>query len=172
MKTARIVLIVTIIIFVTLINLGVTSFVWYNLNVVPLTYPSNVEAVSPVSSELEQQEPEQIYRINQDDLWYEIQYWKKRFSDYEYQEHEVLCEYTDRRLRESTIDFNHLRNGWYQEQPLKIFKEVSENLARDCGGECLGGWLLSPKHAQALTRNYKYSCLRCNETNCVQLFAN
>lgn len=163
MKTARIVVTITVIIFVTLINLGVTFVVWYNLNVVPLAYSSNENVVQPISSS-----------IDQNTLWYEIQFWRKGYAGKEYLEHDVLCEYTDKRLKETLKDYNHpISSEWGVDNPsLRIFTTMGENINIYCGNNCLGSWLLSPPHAKVLTADFKYSCLRCNETNCVQLFAN
>lgn len=114
-------------------------------------------------------------------LWYQIQSYKSKTSQ-PYTQDQLLCRHAEARLLEVSKNFSHDKfendttSALYKESS---FNELGENLATrnvwwdlQNPSETLISWLSSPKHRKVLdSSKFTHSCLRCNETHCVQLFA-
>lgn len=87
-----------------------------------------------------------------------------------YTKNDWLCEQAEKRVKEIQIDFSH--NGFWNIKG--DYRDLAENLSKDIFNEHqhLNGWLNSASHAANLKANYYFSCIRCENNYCVQLFAN
>jgi hypothetical protein len=109
---------------------------------------------------------------SQDTLWQLIQQFRVDNELQPYKEETQLCSFADRRLQEIQTSFTHTL---FKTEALAYpFQTFSENLSRnfDNEAETLQGWLYSSTHAENLRKPYIYSCLRCQNSYCVQEFAN
>ena len=87
----------------------------------------------------------------------------------------VTCGIATLRVNEIQNDFSHdgfRRNSqkWINSYNLSY---LGENLAEDYSSEeiVLSKWLKSSKHRENLMDDYSYSCMRCKNNKCVQIFA-
>ncbi len=83
-----------------------------------------------------------------------------------------LCTMAEKRLVETKTDWSH--NGFYNHVNDFPYTRIGENLVKGYFTEqlTLQAWLKSPLHKKNLTSGFIYSCLRCEENRCVQIFAN
>ena len=99
-----------------------------------------------------------------------IQDWRVSKKLRKYIENKELCKIADIRVEEIQKDFSHNK---FLSNYQSFKSTVGENLSLDFTEELtLKGWLNSPTHAKALRTNYKYSCVRCLNRACVQIFSN
>ena len=107
--------------------------------------------------------------IDEQELWDLIQEWRKSSGLTEYIENPELCRVSSIRVLQIQDVFDHntlvLKSLPYS---------VAENLIRDQAPAeiSLQAWLNSPSHRENLEGDYKYSCLRCDKSYCVQIFSN
>lgn len=119
--------------------------------------------------------------FNQELLWTYIQNYKQDQGLQPYIKDQKLCEATDRRLEQTGKSFYH--DAFETTESAKIFSETTfrhlgENLASfgstsiDAEMPVLTMWKNSESHRKNLDNPiYTHSCLRCDVTHCVQLFA-
>lgn len=88
---------------------------------------------------------------------------------------ELLCEFAGIRIPQ-------IKKDWSHEGALNLFEYyekrgnlqyMGENLAKDLDSEssAIRGWIDSLKHKENLDYPYTESCIRCEGTYCVQIFA-
>lgn len=87
---------------------------------------------------------------------------------------EALCDIAVIRLRDSKLDWSH--DGFFtmaSSNKYWGFSRVGENLGKDHVDErhLVDTWLNSLKHKENLDYPYAYSCVKCGEGYCVQIFA-
>ena len=91
-----------------------------------------------------------------------------------YTKSELLCSFASKRLPEIEDNFSHDEyfQHVYTDLPPKTYS--AENLARGYSDEqeALNAWVNSPEHRKNLDANYRYSCIKCANNYCVQIFAN
>lgn len=115
------------------------------------------------------------YVFSENKLWDLIQDWKLENSGYTYSKEEKICKIADLRLGEIMSSFSH--DGFYnhtEELYSYGYDLIGENLAKNFTTEhdFFYSWLRSPSHKENLEEDFKYSCLKCHNTYCVQIFAN
>jgi len=107
-------------------------------------------------------------------IWNQVQSWRAQNRLTTYKESELLCKYSELRLNDMSAGFNHdnfiasRSDQIYSENP--NFSHLGENLSENFV-EPLEKWLESPTHKKNLVEPFEYSCLRCKNNYCVQLFA-
>lgn len=113
--------------------------------------------------------------INEDELWTEVNNWRKLRNYSVYKKNDNLCRFTDIRLSETINDWNH--NG-FSNVADAITKEtgltlIAENIQKDESDphKALFYWLQSESHRKNLEANFTDSCIKCRNNYCVQLFA-
>lgn len=113
-----------------------------------------------------------IYTTSQG-VWNVVNNWRTSSGRLTYTESQILCDIADNRVKQVQDVFNH-------KQFLEDLKKsnypyiVSENLSEGyrTPEDTLSAWLNSPPHRWALEQNYKFSCVRCENDYCVQIFSN
>ncbi len=120
----------------------------------------------------------QLIPVNEIALWTEIEEWRQKEGLSLLKDDAKLCQLADKRVNDIQASYNH------DPRSIRAFQindgypyGISENLA---GGpyhigeeeEILTAWLNSPSHRAALEGDWKYSCIRCKNGMCVQLFTN
>lgn len=108
--------------------------------------------------------------INEDRLWVVVNEWRMSENKPSYVKDDSLCSYANQRVQDIQTDFSH--DKFVAMKKVDRFIRLGENLSRDfqTNQETLTAWLNSPKHRENLDDNYEYSCIRCSEATCVQLF--
>ena len=98
--------------------------------------------------------------------------WKIKQGSQPYTEIKNLCDLTEIRLKEIKTNFSH--DGFWKHKDDYVWKNLSENLSENYSTEqeTFTGWLNSSSHSAILKSDRTYSCLRCEDNKCVQLFAN
>lgn len=111
-----------------------------------------------------------------------IQNWRVENGLEPYQEDERLCDIAEDRVND-TIDPNNVHAGFEQKMTNGTYSfvgdsiSVSENVAYHTyiseGSEenILRSWLNSTEHAETLKKPYRYSCVRCENDNCIHIFS-
>lgn len=106
-------------------------------------------------------------------IWLDVQEWRKENGYSEYKEDDSLCAFADKRLVAVQDNFSH--DGFVEasHKELKNYKRAGENLARVLDGDhnFLKSWLSSESHRAILEDSFTYSCIRCEDFTCVQVFA-
>lgn len=145
--------------------------------VVGVTYQHNINLRNPVTVQVVKHRP-----YSQEVLWSHIQNYKSKQGLQPYIEDQKLCEYADTRLEQVKSDYEHtgyentalafheLTGFMYSGENLASFIYMSNQEPKEENE--LSRWLASPTHRKNLDNAlYTHSCLRCNQTYCVQLFA-
>lgn len=103
----------------------------------------------------------------------DVQKWRKSNGLDEYKIDASLCKYAEMRLNDISINFSH--DAFLASRSAQIyndnqqFQSLAENLSS--GINPLPAWINSPTHLKNLKENYQYTCVKCKNNNCVQLFA-
>ncbi len=154
----------------------VLAFLVFGVGLILFSYQSSVDRVTPTPTPIIKPTikptPTSTPEIAlEDQLWKIINDWKKRTDKYEYIENEQLCITARKRLTQIKEDWSH--DGMVSEARKLPFNQVAENLSKDELNPyyIYSLWLNSPSHLENLEANYKYSCIQCSDTYCVQLFA-
>lgn len=114
-------------------------------------------------------------QLNGEKLFELTNKWRLENSLNSYVKSELLCSFANKRLEEIKNDFSH--DGFdSKSQDFLVatkYDAIGENIARDYINEekTLKGWLNSPSHLKTLSDPYTDSCLLCEKTCCVQIFA-
>jgi len=111
------------------------------------------------------------YLFTEEGLWRVVNNWKFGNDGYYYKEDKKLCEYADQRILDIQKDFSH--NKFLEMKKTDNFDRVAENLSKDYWGfesEVLQAWLRSTSHKKNLEENFTHSCIKCENSYCVQLF--
>jgi uncharacterized protein YkwD len=88
---------------------------------------------------------------------------------------ELMCEIANHRLPEIQTDFTHDQFYSITETTYKQHSElagIGENLAKDFYTEVdtFGAWLDSPTHKNNLDAYWETTCVKCEQTTCIQVF--
>jgi hypothetical protein len=112
--------------------------------------------------------------LSQEKLWSLIQNWRRENNLKPYIKDENLCKFAEGRLLEVADDWSHEGYREKARTMLNGYSMTAENLVKDFNSEysALNAWLNSPSHLGSLKREYTYSCVRCNNNICVQIFGN
>lgn len=110
--------------------------------------------------------------IDQIKLTNKINDWELKQGYKPYIENEQLCSLADKRLNE--LKNNYEARNYVKEPADFAYNNLAENLAKDYLDEeaVLNGWLQYPTTKKNLTDYFKYSCIRCKESLCIQIFGN
>jgi uncharacterized protein YkwD len=111
------------------------------------------------------------WKPDSDSLFALIQRWRVDNGYAEYTEHEELCSIAATRAVDNANDtYDH--QGFlekYKDYPYLLSENITKAFSEE---EALKAWLDSPAHRKALETNYKYSCVKCYGTSCIQIFSN
>lgn len=110
-----------------------------------------------------------VWRINSEKLMENVNNWRLSQNLPKYETDKWLCEQADLRANDIQTDYSHQGFIDRYENKYDLGENLSENYSENYA---LGAWLNSPSHAKNLYADYKYSCIKCKESKCVQLFAN
>jgi len=122
-----------------------------------------------VSSNLNKSEYKKTeYIINEVELLRIVNAWREENNLAQYEKNDLLCEYANKRVDEIQKKWSH--DGFIG--TIKDFNQIAENLSKNTTNEenTLQMWLESPSHKRILEKNFIYSCLKCNNNYCVQIF--
>lgn len=120
--------------------------------------------------------PTPSVRISAEKLMSIVNDWRYSQGLQPYTKDARLCDLASERISEIQLDYSH--NGFLKREKNRAFgfyyEKLGENLAQgyQSPDETLKAWLISPEHLENLSYNYKYSCLKCENTFCAQEFAN
>ncbi len=120
--------------------------------------------------------PTPSFRADEDVVWSNIQQWRANNKKKQYVENDVLCNYAIIRLKQTGANWS--QTGFEQLsgeiQKNGNFSKVGENIANDLleNSQYMSRWLSHLSSKQNLDADYSQSCLKCENTRCVQLFAN
>lgn len=112
--------------------------------------------------------------VSEDVLWNRVQNWRVQTGLPKYIINYDLCIIADMRVEEIKKEFNH--DGFFDHSPEYLYysnmSELAENLVKNYPDEdtMLSKWLDSEGHRRNLQDGYTYSCIRCSENHCVQIF--
>jgi uncharacterized protein YkwD len=88
---------------------------------------------------------------------------------------QLLCDLADTRLPQIKVDFSHdefvpLTKIYYAKH--SELAGIGENLAKDFYTEVatFGAWLDSPTHKNNLDSYWETTCVKCEQTTCIQVF--
>lgn len=110
--------------------------------------------------------------ISEDELWTEVNNWRKLRNYKTYQRDEQLCEYAEVRASEIKTEFNHdIFIERFKNHPFEISENMVDSTIDNDVHTAMYSWLKSTDHREALERNYTHSCIKCNDGYCVQLFS-
>jgi len=114
--------------------------------------------------------------VSEEHLWKKVNEWRKSSLLKEYIKDDLLCKYASIRLQDIRSNFDH--SDFNDDISKQIFHEynyteLGENLAKDYQLEeqIIINWLTSPPHYKNLIDNFTHSCIKCEDSYCVQLFA-
>ncbi len=113
--------------------------------------------------------------LNEHVLWFRVNEWRTKNGLAPYEKSDVLCELAAPRLSAIKTEFSHagFERDYQQWFSITGYKALAENLSfrpRD-EMQVLTDWLNSPPHREILDADYKYSCIKADESYAVQLFA-
>lgn len=110
------------------------------------------------------------FETDENELWNLVQKWRKDSGYAKTLKNQYLCTWAKKRSIEIQTDFNHNKMVEYNKS---LKSGIGENLSKDIPNaiNVLSAWLRSPTHRENLERNYKYSCIQCTGTYCVQSFS-
>lgn len=109
-------------------------------------------------------------KFSEEKLWILVNNWKMQSSGYRYQKSETLCSFAEIRLEDISDDFSHNKFfARYSDLPYRVGENLSKGFYQE--QEVLDNWLSSPAHLEILQDDFKSSCLKCKNFNCVQLFS-
>lgn len=117
-------------------------------------------------------------QVSEDRLWNTVNQWRVEQGKPAYEEDQKLCQFADRRAKEIQDNYSHegfIAIGLEGSNELLSqtgFTFAGENLSSDFNTEkeTLNAWLNSDTHRKNLNDSFKYSCIRCLDNRCVQLF--
>jgi uncharacterized protein YkwD len=114
--------------------------------------------------------PRQRKPINEEKLWTLIQTWREENHFKTYIRNDQLCDIAATRAPEYNIDGNH-------DKFIARFHDLSYKISENATGaydeqDALERWLNSAPHRAALESNWIYSCVKCYQNSCVQIFTN
>lgn len=103
-------------------------------------------------------------------LFKTVNNWRRESGYAELQMSESLCNVARVRIKEIKVDFSHTRfsESIFPEEFVFFGENLSEQLSQE---DVFGMWLNSPTHRENLERDFTHSCVRCEESYCVQIFA-
>lgn len=119
---------------------------------------------------VETEEPKtKLTNLSSDKLWLLIQGWRKSQNLTEFIQDERLCDIANKRSVEIQTTYSH--DKFISDYSNYKF-QLQENI-NTCTDEqmCLDKWLNSPPHKKTLQK-WSYSCVKCNNWHCVQIFSN
>lgn len=129
---------------------------------------SSIPPITPTPTEL-------IHRVDQDVLFNLVQQWRMENNLQTYVKSDLLCKIAEIRVREIYSDFSHRglkgKAAKYCPNSCLLSENIAENIVTG-EADVLKAWLNSPPHAAALRQDFKYSCLRSDGIEVVQLFSN
>lgn len=110
-------------------------------------------------------------QIDQYKLWRMINEYEAGNNLRPFIESPKVCMMAEKRLIETKTNWSHA--GFYIHLNDFTYTRIGENLVKGYYSEqsTFQAWLNSPLHKKNLTSGYTYSCLRCEENRCVQIFA-
>lgn len=110
-------------------------------------------------------------QIDEDDLLSAVNTWRSESNFTAYKKSDILCGYATRRVKEIQVNWSH--DGFENMPRIDSFQILGENLSKDfyTSNKTLNSWLNSPSHKKNLTENFTYTCIRCENNHCVQIFA-
>lgn len=121
-------------------------------------------------------EPVATPLISQEKLWSLVQQWRAGSNRTQYKESAYTCSLADVRVKQIQTNYSH--EGLAELVQTPKFKptpgnSAQENIAAGNSSEIyeINAWLNSPDHRETLEKPYPYSCLRCENNFCVQVFA-
>ena len=112
--------------------------------------------------------------INEEKLWSLIQDWRVKNNLEPYIEDQRLCDIAKKRAPEiqNEIDSSTTHSGFltkFKNYPYKISENVIA-YAKD-ESDALNWWLSSSSHRKALEYSWSYSCVKCFNNFCSQIFS-
>lgn len=103
-----------------------------------------------------------------------VNQWRVKIGKKIYKKNNELCNIAEARTKEIQTDFNH--DKFYNHTHDFYYEAMQENiLAGDqyiSYKTALDSWLQSASHSAALHKDYQYSCIKCLNNRCVQIFMN
>lgn len=112
----------------------------------------------------------QEVKLDSDVLWAIIQNWRLENNLKQYVKDQRLCKIAEIRASDIQTDYSH--DGLYKKYsnyPYTIQENVAGGLKEQ---DVLNSWLSSKPHTETLKKNYSYSCVKCMNTLCSQIFSN
>lgn len=111
--------------------------------------------------------------LNENKLWSLIQDWRTKSNLKPYIKDQRLCDIAKERATE-LYKLGYLDNhegflSRYSSYPFVLSENASAFHPNEISA--LNGWINSPTHLKNLQKLYLYSCLKCKDTFCVQIFS-
>lgn len=114
------------------------------------------------------------YDFNEKKLFDLIQRFRFENNLKPYSKSDILCAFAEERLPEIQQNFSHdafeerIENNSFT----FYYHGLAENLIKENGDEfqTFNGWLHSASHAANLKAPYTHSCVKCNQSTCIQVF--
>lgn len=110
--------------------------------------------------------------INENILWNKINKWQTDQNYQSYIKDDKLCNLAKQRIAELKINWSN--KDFEQLKKSLNYNVLAENSSRDFNSEesILNSWLNNAITKKNLTDYFKYSCIKCSKSYCVQIFGN
>lgn len=110
------------------------------------------------------------FLLDADKLYSEVQQWRTNNGYDTYKTSQFTCNAADIRVKEIQTTNDH--SGFYKRYDGQGVR-ISENLGNNYPSEegMVRAWENSPTHRENLEKDYPYSCIRCLNNKCVQIFS-